>query len=101
MCYFVRATVADNIDLEILRHLNEGKSADTDEDFLFGQSIAASLKTMDPQRKLFAKMKLQKVLYDAQYSPMPFAGPSTVAGSVYPPYPTYPSPSASLTEYLE
>ena len=39
-----------------------------DEDTLFGMSIAASLKTMEAQKKSLAKIRLQQVLYDVEFA---------------------------------
>ena len=48
-------------------------SKEEDEDSLFGQSIAASLKKMDPRKKALAKIKLQQVLFDIEFStPAPY-----------------------------
>ena len=40
-----------------------------DEDSLFGLSIAVSLRRLDPQKKSLAKIRMQKVLYEIEFSP--------------------------------
>ena len=62
-------TTVDELELEILRELKQSKSetASADEDDLFGQSIAATLKKLPPQQKALAKVKMQNLLYEVQF----------------------------------
>ena len=53
-----------------------------DEDSLVGLSIAASLRRLDPQKKALAKIRLQQVLYEMEFSP-PFPQQPN-----FPPFPT-------------
>ena len=53
----------------------------TDEDSLFGQSIAASLRRLDAQKKSLAKIRMQQVLYEVEFTP-PFPRQPT-----FPPFP--------------
>ena len=54
---------------EILKQLNREQtpSLPPDEDGFFGRSIGATLKTMSPQQKALAKMRIQQVMYEVQY----------------------------------
>ena len=57
----------DEVDAEILRQLGTMKEPEADEDSLFAQSIAASLKQMDPQKKSLAKIKIQQALFEVEF----------------------------------
>lgn len=58
-----------DIDKEILEELRREQTVSKpDEDELFGQSIGATLKTMTPQQKSLAKVRIQQVMYETQYS---------------------------------
>ena len=46
-----KANAYDEIELEILKQLSSCNDKEGDEDILFGQSIAASLKKLDPQKR--------------------------------------------------
>ena len=64
-------THADDIDVEILRQLKalDKKEAehDLDEEGLYAQSIAGTLRKMTPEQRAMAKMKIQQILYEIQY----------------------------------
>ena len=74
-----RRCVSDDIEVEILRQLSacDTGMADADEDALFGQSIAATLRKMESQNKAFSKIKLQQVLYEQQFQNISGSQPST------------------------
>ena len=62
----------DAVEMEILKQLKDTCMSDQDdEDMTFGQSIALTLKKMEPQQKSFAKIKIQEVLYAIQFPPPP------------------------------
>ena len=98
-----RRTTSEDVDAEILCQLTD-MSKEEDEDSLFDQSIAASLKKMEPQKKSLAKIRLQQVLYEIEFStpasypaqlPPPMPGASgyipesvTTTHSIVSPYPT-------------
>lgn len=58
-----------DIDVEILKELRREQTSTNppDEDELFGQSVGATLKTMAPQQKSLAKLRIQQVMYEIQY----------------------------------
>lgn len=62
----MRLSISD----EILKELQKEKPTPLvpDEDDLFGQTIIASLKKLSGQQKALAKVKIQQVLYEVQYS---------------------------------
>ena len=51
----------------------------SEEEELFGKSVAASIRNMPPEQRAMAKIRIQQVLYDIQ-----FQSPSA-------PYPYYPT----------
>ena len=89
--------LSDTVELEILKQLGASTEAKKEEDgdTLLGQSIAATLRTLDPQKKAFAKMRLQQVLYEIQFNPTfptcstPPTGPLSAAERMYQPFPSY------------
>lgn len=64
-----KRSAIDEVDEEILRQLGNMKDSDADQDSLFAQSIAASLRQMDPQKKSLAKIKIHQALYEVDFSP--------------------------------
>ena len=60
------------MNVEILKELRVSRPSETplaDEDDLFGQSIAATLKKIPPQQKALVKMRMQQFLYEVQFCP--------------------------------
>lgn len=72
-------TPADEVDLQILQNLKEMQQNVSEEEELFGKSVAASIRNMPPEQRAMAKIRIQQVLYDIQ-----FQSPSA-------PYPYYPT----------
>ena len=71
----------DPVEEEILYQLKESNklppSESNDEDLSFGRMIAMNLKRLLPQQKAQAKIKIQQLLYDIEFStpvtpPLPF-----------------------------
>ena len=75
----------DEVDAEILHQLGSMKGPEADKDSLFAQSIAASLKRMDPQKKSLAKIKIQQALFEVEFAP-----PYPPQPHMLPPPSTYP-----------
>jgi hypothetical protein len=64
-----RTVTTEDVDAEILRQLTDKNE---DEDSLFGQSVAASLRKLDPQKKSLAKIRIQQTLYEIEFTmPVP------------------------------
>ena len=80
----------DEVDAEILRQLGSMKEPEADEDSLFAQSVAASLKRMGPQKKSLAKIKIQQALFEVEFAP-----PHPL---MLPPPSTYPPFAANYSE---
>ena len=60
---------------EKLLKIIEKPEKEPDEDEIFCQSLATSLrKIQDPQRKEYTKLKLQQTMYDCMYGPQPKVG---------------------------
>ena len=97
-----RRTACNDVDIEILRQLKETREED-DEDHLFGLSIAATLKKLEPQKKSLAKLRLQQVLYEVEYLPFHASStpsssylPGTAAYTSFSPYHTYSTPTQDM-----
>lgn len=65
---------ADDVDVEILKQLkamdsNSKKEPDheLDEESVYAQSVAATLRNMTPEQREMAKIKIQQILYEIQY----------------------------------
>ena len=66
----------DAVEMEILCQLKETTQpegvanimASNDEDFSYGKAIALTLKRLQPQKKAQAKIKIQQLLYDIEFS---------------------------------
>ena len=69
------STPVGELELEIIKELRRGQSTPSaDEDDLFGQSVAATLKNIPPQQKALAKMRMQQLLYEVQFcTPQPYS----------------------------
>ena len=66
------ATPLDQLEVEILKEIRRSQPSETtspDEDDLFGQSVAATLKNLSPRQKALAKMRMQQLLYEVQFCP--------------------------------
>ena len=63
----------DAIEMEILQQLKQTipSTDDADDDFVFGRSIALSLKKLQPQQKSLTKIKIQQLLHEAEFQPPP------------------------------
>ena len=59
--------------------------APPDAEEIFGQHIAATLRTLPPQKRAFAKLKIDRLFYNIQFSDTPLA-PSQHALSHPPPH---------------
>lgn len=61
---------ADEVDLEIIRQLKgmEKQGQELDEEDHYGQSVAGTLRKMSPEQRALAKMRIQQILYEIQYS---------------------------------
>ena len=89
--------LSDTFELEILKQLSTSTEAKKKEDgdTLFGQSIVATLKTLEPQKKALSKLMLQQVLYEIQFSytfptcSTPNTGPLSAAERMYEPFLLY------------
>ena len=68
---------SDELDLEILKQLKSmDKEQNQEEEELYARSVAMTLQLMNPEQKALAKMKIQQVLYETQYSfPQPLPRP--------------------------
>ena len=64
---------ADEVDVEILKQLkamDSKKEPDRellDEEGVYAQSVAATLRKMTPEQRGMAKIKIQQILYEIQY----------------------------------
>ena len=63
---------ADEVDVEILKQLkamDNKKEPDheLDEESVYAQSVAVTLRKMTPEQRGMAKIKIQQILYDIQY----------------------------------
>ena len=68
-----RKLESDPIEQEILQQLRSTSCTtksvpDDDEDFAYGRTIAFSLKRLQPHLKAQAKIKIQQLLYDLEFS---------------------------------
>ena len=61
-----RKCEADEVDLEILRHLK----SEQDEASLYGLSVAERLRKFSPDQVSLARLKIEQVLYEIQYPPL-------------------------------
>ena len=77
------STPTEDLELEILKELRRNQSDAPDEDDLFGQSIAATLKKFNAQQKALVKMRIQQLLYEVQFCP-PQPPPPTSSQQFYP-----------------
>lgn len=63
--------VMDEMDAVIVRNLEElcqrRSSSATDEDELFGKTVAATLRRLDLRKKAMAKLRIQGVLMDVEF----------------------------------
>ena len=61
---------ADEVDMEIIRQLKglEKQGQELDEEDHYGQSVAGTLRKMSPEQRALAKMRIQQILYEIQYS---------------------------------
>ena len=57
---------ADEVDTEILRQLKQGQ--ELDEEDHYRQSVAGTLRKMSPEQRALAKIRIQQILYEIQYS---------------------------------
>lgn len=57
---------ADEVDMEIIRQLKQGQ--ELDEEDHYGQSVAGTLRKMSPEQRALAKIRIQQILYEIQYS---------------------------------
>lgn len=69
-----RIANVDTVELEILRQLKEIPTPscfneNDDEDLAYSKTIALTLKRLEPQQKAQAKIKIQQLLYDIEFSP--------------------------------
>ena len=71
----------DEVDAEILRQLGTMKEPEADEDSLFAQSIAASLKRMGPQKKSLAKIKIQQALFEVEFARCPAVSSTAISST--------------------
>lgn len=72
-----------DLDKVIMKEIFNNK--DDDEDGHFGASIAASLRKMEPKKKLLARIKIQQAIYEVECGasiPGP-PGPSFVPHAAY------------------
>ena len=86
------------IDLEILRSIKEGKSQETDENVLFGQYVGSSLQNMSPRTRPYVKMRIQQLLYEAEYllPTQPSSSPSPLQAGISP----FHQEGATVSSYL-
>ena len=61
-----RKREADEVDLEILRHLK----SEQDEANLYVLSVAERLRKLSPEQLSLARLKIEQVLYEVQYPPL-------------------------------
>lgn len=64
-----RGRKEDPLETLLLKSLEDRQQGDVDEDRLFLLSLLSGLKRLEPRRKMETKLKLQQVLYDAEYPP--------------------------------
>ena len=59
----------DEVDLETLRQLKglDKPQKEVDEEDLYSQSVAATLRNMTSEQRAMAKIKIQQILYEIQY----------------------------------
>lgn len=62
--------VLNEFERQVLDELRKApEPTKPDEDDMFGHMIAATLKKLTSQQSSFAKLKMQQLLYDLQFSP--------------------------------
>ena len=61
-----RKCEADEVDLEILRHLKSKQ----DQASLYALSVAKRLQKLSPDQVSLARLKIKQVLYGIQYPPL-------------------------------
>ena len=78
----------DPIDMQLMSILQQKRTADKptesfDEEALFGMQIAARLRTLPPQQKVLAQIRIQEVLMNVQFGFQWESGDRTDGGSAY------------------